>query len=166
MRRSECAVLLLVEAEDHLRPLDHDRPPDQVRVIQHQRDRLLLRLRQRPLLEHRATRADEIEEALRVDVLLEELTRGRFLVDVDLVDRDACRIQKTSGILAGRSGGFGIESRRRHPRRIIETADVDDQRDLPLCPGRVVARGTPVRIRQADRLRPPVLLVRHAILVP
>ena len=114
MRRSELAVLLLVEAEDHLRPLDHDRPPNQVRVLHHQRDRLFLRFRQRPLLEHRAARADEIEEALGVDVLLEELAGGRFRVDVNLADRDACRIQKTSGILAGRSGGFRVERRLGH----------------------------------------------------
>ena len=114
MRRSEFAVLVLVEAEDHLRPLDHDRPSDEVRVLHHQRDRFLLRPGQRPLLEHRAARADEIEEALRIDVLLQELTRGRFLVDVDLRDVDAGRIQKTSGILAGRSRRFRVERRLGH----------------------------------------------------
>ena len=123
MRRSECAVLLLVEAEDHLRPLDHDRPPDQIGIRHHQRDRLLLRRRQWPLLEHRAAGADEIEESIGVDVPLEKLPRRRLLVDVDLVDVDACRIQKTSGILAGRSRRFGVERRLRHSRSIMDMAD-------------------------------------------
>ena len=123
MRRLEFPVLLLVEAEDDLRPLDHDRPANQVGVLHHQRDRFLLRLRQRPTLEDRAARADEIEKALGVDVFLEELARGRFLVDIELVDVDARRIQKTSGILAGRSGGFRVEDRSRHNGRIMENAD-------------------------------------------
>ena len=123
MRRLELGVLVLVAAEDDLRPLDHDRPPDEVWVLQHHRDCLLLRLRQRPLLEHRAARADVVEEAVGVDVLLEELARRRLLVDVDLVDLDALRIQKTSGILAGRSGRFGVERRLRHRDKIIEIAD-------------------------------------------
>ena len=123
MRRLELPVLLLVEAEDHLRPLDHDRPPDQIRVLHHERDRLLLRPRQRALLEHRAARADELEKPFRVDMLFEELTRRWLPVDVDLVDVDACRIQKTSGILAGRSRRLRIERRLRHSRRIIEIAD-------------------------------------------
>ena len=123
MRRLEFPVLLLVEAEDDLRPRDHDRPPDQIWVLHHQRDRLLLRRRQRPLLEHRAARADEIEKSLGVDVLFEETARGRFLVDVELLDVDAGRIQKTSGILAGCSSGFGIERRLGHRDKIIELAD-------------------------------------------
>ena len=126
MRRSECAVLLLVEAEDHPRSLDHDRPADQVGILHHEVDRLLLRRGKRPLLEHRAARAHEIEKPCRVDMAFEELPRWRLLVDIDLVDLDACRIQKTSGILAGRSRRFGVERRLRHSRRIMETADVDD----------------------------------------
>ena len=119
MRRSELSVSVLVEAEDHLRPLDHDRPPDEVGVFHHHRDRLLLRLRQRPLLEHRAARADVVEEAVGVDVLLEELARRRLLVDVDLVDVDLVLVQKTSGVLAGRSSGLRIEGRFRHGSTII-----------------------------------------------
>ena len=121
--------MILVESEDYLRPFDHDRPPDQVGVLHHHRDGFLFRFRQRPLLEHRASRAHEIKKAIRVDVLLEELARRRLLVDVDLVDLDALRIQKTSGILAGRSGGFRIEGRYRHGDKIIEKSPpchVDD----------------------------------------
>ena len=123
MRRLEGPVTVLVEAEDDLRSLDHDRPPDQVRVLHHQRDGFLLRRRQRPILEHRAARADEIEKPISVDVLHEERARGRFLVDVELMNVDAGRIQKTSGIPAGRSGGFCVEGRLRHSRSIIDIAD-------------------------------------------
>ena len=126
MRRLERAVLILVEAEDRLPPLDDDRPPDEVRVLHHHRDGFLLRLWQRPLLEYRAARADEIEKPLGVDVVLQELTRGRLLVDVDLRDVDAGRIQKTSGIPAGRSRRFRVERRLGHSRRIMEIRDVDD----------------------------------------
>jgi len=124
---SQLLILFLVEAENDPGALDHDRSPDQVRVLHHQRDRFLLRLRQRPLFEDRAARADEVEEPIGVDVLFEELSRRRFLVDVDLVDIQACRIQKTSGIFAGRSGGLGVESRFRHGGRIIEIGDCSMQ---------------------------------------
>jgi hypothetical protein len=60
-------------------------------------------------------------------VLFEELARGRFLVDVELLDVDAGRIQKTSGILAGRSGGFRVERRSRHNGRIMEMQIADLQ---------------------------------------
>ena len=134
MRRSEFPVLLLVEAEDDLRPLDHDRPPDQVGVLHHQRDGLLLRRRQRPLLEHRAARADEVEEPFGVDVRLQELPRRRLPVDVDLVDVNAGRVQKTSGILAGRSRRFRVERRSDHGRSIIDIADFRRQiSDWPGC---------------------------------
>ena len=116
--------MLLVEAERDLRALDQDRPPDQVRVLHHQIDRFLLRLRQSPLLEHRASRAHEIEEAARVDVLLEEFARRRILVDVDLLNVDTCLVQKTSGVLAGGSGRLRVESRLGHRRRIIEVAEI------------------------------------------
>jgi hypothetical protein len=128
MRRLEFAVLFLVEAENDAGSLDHDGTPDQVGVFHHQGDRLLLRFRQRPLLEHRAARADEIKEPIAVDVPLEELPRGRFLVDVDLVDIQACRIQKTSGVFAGGSGGLGIERRLGHGGRIIEKLQIADCR--------------------------------------
>src|SRR5579872_4477616 len=67
---------ILVEAKRHLRPTHENRPPDEVRIVQHEVDRFLLRLRQGPLLEHRAARAHEVEEAVLVDMLLEELARG------------------------------------------------------------------------------------------
>jgi hypothetical protein len=65
-------------------------------------------------------------------VLLEERPRWRLLVDVDLVDVDACRIQKTSGILAGRSRGFRVEGRPRHGDKIIEIADCRLQIDFQI----------------------------------
>jgi len=52
-------------------------------------------------------------------VLLEELARRRLLVDVDLVDVDLLLVQKTSGVLAGRSRGLGIERRLGHGSTII-----------------------------------------------
>src|SRR5262245_59534126 len=122
MRRSELVVLLLVEAEDHASALDENRPPDQVRVLHHEIDRFLLRLRQRALLEHRAARAHELEEAVGVDVALEELTPRRFLVDVELVHVDSGRVQKSSGILAGRSTRLPVKGRFWHPRRIPEAS--------------------------------------------
>jgi hypothetical protein len=103
--------------------LNHDRPPDQVGVLQHHRDGFPFRFRQRPFLEDRASRAHEVQEPLGVDVLLEKLTRRRFLVDVDLMNVDAGRIQKTSGIFAGRSRGLRVERRLRHRDKIIEIAD-------------------------------------------
>ena len=124
---SQLFVGLLVESERDSRASDQDGAPNQVRVVHHQVDRFLLRLRQRPLLEHRAAGADEIEEALGVDVLLQELAGRRFLVDVDLVDVDALRIQKTSGILAGRSRRFRVERRLGHRDKIIEIADFRGQ---------------------------------------
>jgi hypothetical protein len=60
---------------------------------------------------------------VRLDVLLEELARRRFFVDVELGDVDALGVQKTSGVLARRSGGLPVESRFRHHCRIIEIAD-------------------------------------------
>ena len=118
-------VCLFVEPEHDLRALDEDRPADEIRILHHQRDRVLLRLRQRPLLEDRAPRAHEIEEPARVDVLFEELPRRRCLVDIDLVDVESFCVQKTSGVLAGRSGEFRIEGRFRHTGRIMEiTAQV------------------------------------------
>jgi hypothetical protein len=47
-------------------------------------------------------------------MFLEKGPIGRGLVDVDLLDVDAVRIQETPGVLAGRSGGFGVEDRLRH----------------------------------------------------
>ena len=111
---SQRLVLVLVESEDDLRPFDEDRPADQVRVLHHHVDGLLLRLRQRPFLEDGTPQAHEVEEAPGVDVLLEERAVGRFLVDVDLIDLNPVRVQKTSGILAGRSSGLGVESRLGH----------------------------------------------------
>jgi hypothetical protein len=49
-------------------------------------------------------------------VALEELPRRRGLVDVDLLDVDVVLVQETPGILAGGSGGFGVENRLGHLR--------------------------------------------------
>ena len=120
MRRSELGVIVLVESEDHLRPVHDNRPPDQIGVLHHQIDRFLLRLRERAFLEDRAARAHEIEKALRIDVLFEKLPGWRLLVDVDLRDVYACVVQKTSGVLAGRSRRLRVKRRPWHHRRIIE----------------------------------------------
>jgi hypothetical protein len=123
MRTLELAVLVLVEAEHHFAPPDQNRAPNQVRVLHHEVDRFLLGPRQRPLLPDRTPRADEVEKAGRVDVLLEEITRGRLLVDVELVNVNARLIQKTSGIFARGSRRLRVKDRFRHERRIIEIAD-------------------------------------------
>jgi hypothetical protein len=122
MRRLEFRVTVLVEPERDSGSFDEDGTPNQVRVLHHQSNGFLLRLWQRALLEDRAARADEVEEPIGIDVLLQELAGRGFLVDVDLVNIDAGRVQKTSGVLAGGSGGLRVESRFRHPHRIIEMA--------------------------------------------
>src|SRR5438067_2220568 len=126
MRRSELVVLLPVEPEDYSRALDQNRPANQVRVLHHQVDRFLLRLRQRALFPHRAARAHVVEEAPRVDVFLEELARRRLLVDVHLADVHAGRVQKTSGVLARGSGGLPEERRFRHASRIVKVLTVNE----------------------------------------
>jgi hypothetical protein len=83
-------------------------------LLDHHVDRFFLRSRQRPLLENRASRADEIEEAIRVDVFLEKRPIGRVLVDVTLLDIDLVLLQKTSGVPACGSGRLPIEDRLRH----------------------------------------------------
>jgi hypothetical protein len=112
------AVLLLVEAEDGFRSADEDGPPDQVGLRHHHVDRFFLRPRQRAILEDRTPRADEVEELRFVDVLFEELARRRMPVDVALLDLDALRVQKPSGVAAGRSGWFPEEGGLRHFRRL------------------------------------------------
>jgi len=52
---------------------------------------------------------------------LEEFARRRLTVDVDFIDGDARFIQKTSGVLAGGSGGFPVKRGFRHAGSIIET---------------------------------------------
>src|SRR5262245_61972691 len=120
MRRSELVVLLLIEAEDDATALDEDRPANQVWVLHHQIDRFLLRFRQRPLFEHRAPRAHEVEKSIGLDVALEKLACGRFLVDIELLHVHACCVQKTSGIFAGRSRRLPVEGWLRHAGRILE----------------------------------------------
>src|SRR4029450_900027 len=110
----ELFICLAIEAEDYLAAADQDRATDQVRLLHHQVDCFLLRLRQRPLLEHRAARADEIEEVLLVDVSLEKRTIGRIGVDVDLGGFAVMLFQKTSGIAAGRSRRLPVKSDTRH----------------------------------------------------
>src|SRR5258708_1101014 len=126
MRRSECGVYVLYDSERHLLAAYQNRPADRIRVLHHEIDRFLLRLRQRPFLEHRTTRAHKVEEAIRLDVLLEERARRRLLVDVELMNVDPRCVQKTSGILAGRSSGFRVERRFRHPHRIMEGLTVNE----------------------------------------
>ena len=103
-----------VESKDGLRTPHQDRSLDQVRLLHHQVDRFLLRFRQRPRLEHRAAGAHEIEEAVGLDVLLEEGPIRRILVDVTLVDVYSLLVQKTSGVAAGRSRGFPEKGRLGH----------------------------------------------------
>ncbi len=80
MRRLECAVFLLVEAEDYGGSLDDNWPPDEIGVLHHQVDRLFLRSRQPLLFEDRAARADVLQEASRIDVLFEERARRRLVI--------------------------------------------------------------------------------------
>jgi hypothetical protein len=108
--------LVFVEAERHLRATDEDRAFDEVGLLHHQVDGVFLRLRQRTRLEDRAARADELQEAILVDVLLEERPVGRGLVDVAFLDVDLLLLQKTSGVAAGRSRGFEIEHGLGHAR--------------------------------------------------
>ena len=115
-RTLELAVRVLVEPEDHLRALDQNRSADEIWILHHQVDGFLLRPGQRTFLPHRTARADVVQEAFPVDMLLEPLARGWLLVDVDLADLDVCRVQKTSGVLAGRSRGLGVEGRLGHGR--------------------------------------------------
>jgi hypothetical protein len=52
-------------------------------------------------------------------VLLEKRAVWRRLVDVDHLDLDPLLIQETPGILAGGSGGLGVEERLGH-RKIVK----------------------------------------------
>ena len=122
MRRLESGVRVLIEAENHLRPFDQNRPADEIRIGQHQLNRLLLRLGQRPFLPGRTACADEIEEASTVYVLFEPFTRRRVFVDVDLRHVDVRSRQKTYGILARGSGRLGVENRLGHTSRIVNCA--------------------------------------------
>jgi len=51
---------------------------------------------------------------LLLDVLFEEGPVRRRLVDVDLLDLQVVLVQETPGVLAGGSGGFGVEGRLGH----------------------------------------------------
>jgi hypothetical protein len=113
-RISPRRVFLFVESERRLRTSHQDRTPDQIRLLHHQVDRFLLRLRQRPLLEYRASRAHEVEEPIFLDVLFQEGAIGRIAVDVALFDLDAVLLQITSGVAAGRSRRLPEEGRLRH----------------------------------------------------
>ena len=111
---SKPPVLPLLEAEGDLRTADQDRAADEIRLLHHQIDRLFLRLRKRTLLEHGAAAADEVQEVVVADVLLEEGAIRRVFVDVALLDVDSLLLQKTSGVAAGGSRGLPIEDRLRH----------------------------------------------------
>jgi hypothetical protein len=65
---------------------------------------------------------------IRIDVLLEKLARRRVPVDVDLFDVDALCVQKTSGVLARRSGGLPVKGRFGHGRRIMGMASISEFR--------------------------------------
>src|SRR4026209_2868091 len=110
----ELRVLLLIEPERYLGSAHQDGPPDQVRLLHHQIDRFLLRLRERPLLEHRTARAHEIEKAILLDVLLEKGAIGRTAIDVALFDLHALLPQITSGVTAGGSRRLPEEGRLGH----------------------------------------------------
>jgi hypothetical protein len=114
MSLGKLVVRLLVEPERHLRAADEDRALNQVRLLHHHVDRFLLRSWQRALLEYRAARADEVEKAVPVDVLLEERAIRRVPVDVALFDVDLLLLQKTSGVTAGGSRRLPVERRFRH----------------------------------------------------
>ena len=74
---------------------------------------------------------------------------------------DACRVQKTSGILAGRSRRLRVERRLRHNRRIIEiafeAAMLTINEIFHSIQGESSRAGQLVRVRAADRLRPALL---------
>jgi len=112
---SDSFVGVFVEAEGHLGSAYQDRTPDQVRILHHQIDGVLFRRREGTLLEYRAARADEVEETVLVDVLLQEVPCGRRLVDVDLFDRNLLCVQETPGVLARGSGRLRVEERLGHP---------------------------------------------------
>jgi len=107
-------VLLFVKAEDRLRTADENGTFDEIGLLQHQLDRLLLRFRQWTRLEHRAAPADEFEKVLLVDVALEKRAIRWIPVDIALFDADALLLQITSGVAAGRSGGLPVEDRLGH----------------------------------------------------
>jgi hypothetical protein len=108
------SVLVLVEPEDQLRAPDEDRALDQVRLLHHEVDRLFLRRRQGPLLEHGTAGAHELQKPLRVDVPFEERAIGRIAIDVAFFDVDAELVQITSGIAAGRSSRLPVKRGLRH----------------------------------------------------
>jgi hypothetical protein len=113
---SVARIRVFVESKRDLRSVDQDGPADEVWLLHHQIDRFLLRFRQGPLLEHRASSAHEVEEPAGIDVLLEKRPRRRFLVDVMLFNVDVLLVQITSGVAARGSGRFPIENRSRHGR--------------------------------------------------
>jgi hypothetical protein len=96
--------------------LNEDGTADQVRLLHHQINRLFLRSRQRPLFEHRASSADEIEKPITIDVLFEERPCRRLSIDVVLFNLDVLLFQKTSGVSACSSGGFPVKDRACHAR--------------------------------------------------
>src|SRR5262245_8953426 len=103
-RLSACRIRLLIEAEGYLVTFDENGPANEIGLLHHQVDRLLFRTRQRPLLEDRAPGADEIQEPVRIDMLLEKGPGWRVLVDVVLFDVHTVLFQKTSGVAARGSG--------------------------------------------------------------
>jgi hypothetical protein len=107
--RGEFRVLVSVESKDHPVAPHQDRTFDQVGLLHHEIDGFFLGLRQRPLFEHGAPGADEIQESFVVYVPLQELPIWRILVDVTFGDVDLVRFQKTSCVAAGRSRRLPVE---------------------------------------------------------
>jgi len=96
--------------------VDQNRAPDEIWLLHHQVDGFLLRSRKRSLLEHRAASADEVQKPIRIDVLLEERSRRRFLVDVVFFNVNVLLVQITSGVATRGSGRLPVENRGRHAR--------------------------------------------------
>ena len=122
IRRLELGVRVLIEAENHLRPLDQNRPADEIRIGQHEVNRLLLRLRERPFFPDWTAHAHVIEETSGIHVSFEPFARRGLFVDVDFRDVDIRGRQKTSGVLAGRSGRLAVEHWLGHTSRIVNCA--------------------------------------------
>jgi hypothetical protein len=145
-----------MEPERHLRAANQDWSLDEVGLLHHQVDRFRLGLRQCARFEYGAARADELEEPVGIDMLLEKGSIRRVPVDVTFFDVDLLLLQKTSGVSARRSRGLEVEDWLGHGRivrlgrgTIESTLDVDDQRDFSLD-----SRGVDP-YRSAMRVRPP-----------
>ena len=98
----------------------------------------VLRLRQGPFFPDRTARAHVIEEASGVHVPFKPFARRGLFVDVDFRDVDIRDRQKTSGVLARRSGRLAVENGLGHTSRIVNCAH--GELDLLFDSGRINAR--------------------------